>query len=212
MPRADDSARRLLMVAGLVLAGAAWGWFSQRGGGHDLVRWFTALGAPWLLVAFAAGALVRDRRTALVAGSLTILAGVGAYYVSMLTLTEGAFRYAAKVGLAWGFVGIFAGALLAWAGALWRSGRGAAAATAAAVPCAVLAGEVLALRDEWWSPGARAVLLAEMAGAALLLAVLAPRDRRVVLTCAVAIGLAVMCGAVEGDVRETLRAAGWAGA
>ena len=212
MPHAEPADRRLLLLVPLVLAAGAWGWVAQIGGGHEIVQWLTALGAPWLLVAFAAGALVRDRRVAVVAGALTLVAGVGAYYLSMLTVTDGALRYAARIGIAWGLVGVFAGPLFAWAGAVWRSGRGWPAAVAAAVPFAVLAGEVLALRREWWSPGARAALVLELAAAAVLLAALAPRDRRVVVTGVMGFVLAVLFAAAEVDVREALRAAGWAGA
>lgn len=205
--------RSLALAAVIVAAGAAWGWFGQVGDQVFLLRWLTGLGAPWLLVAFAAGALVRDSRAALVAGAAVTVVGIGAYYASMVAIVgPDTLRYAARIGLAWGFVGVLAGALFGWAGAVWRGGHGGAAAIAAAVPFAVLAGEVLALSGEWFSPGARLALTLELTAAGVLLAALVPKDRRFAITVGAAVVLALILGMAEADVRETLRAAGWSGA
>ena len=223
--------RAVLATVLLLAAALAWGY-----GGHavDGLRggaWASALGAPWLVLAFAIGAALAPRalpqdaecresglydrlgdsqraRTWFVApaaGAAVLAAAVAVYYAA---LVDDSPRYAVLVGVAWSAVAAPAGAFCAAAGAAWRRGS----AAAGALPPALLAGEALLLLGEWQHPGARAVLIAELAAAAVLLFVMALRTGARLRTLALAAVLVVACAATEDVVRDALRGVGWAGA
>lgn len=171
-----------------------------------------SLGAPWLVGAFAVGAIVgRPARGALAAG-LALPLGVGVYYVLMLGVEGRADPlYASVMTIGWSLVAAGAGALLGWAGGAWRAGgRGGRRFGAAAVG-AVLLGEALALSALWTSRPARALLAAELALGALL-PLLLVRGRERIAAGALAVLLALVVAAGETGVRDVMRAAGWAGA
>jgi len=198
-----------LAIALLVLAAVGWG---VAGHAMDQSRagvWVSALGAPWLVLAFAAGVVTRTHRRAGLAGATFLLLAVGAYYVPFVVVDSGAARYAVKIGLAWGAVAAVLGALFAVAGATWiQDPRSRSGAIAAAVPGGALAGEALLLRTQWHSAGAPEALRIEL-GAAVVLAALTAR-RPLALTAAV---LAVVTAGIAADeLRDLLRAAGWQGA
>lgn len=174
--------------------------------------WWASLGGPWLAMAFAAGALAPGRRRAALAGATAIVAGTVTYYILMAAMAGAASaRYAVAMIVAWSLAGAAIGAFFGRAGAAWRRGRAAFARTAGAATLGgALIGEALLLRVAWDSPWAQRALLLELAAGALAAVALA-RDRRVA-GLVLAVGAAGVFIAAEAVVRETLRAAGWAGA
>ncbi len=181
--------------------------------------WLASLGGPWLAAAFAAGALARTRGEAIAAGAVAIVAGTLAYYsvfalhhaVSELSLPTQGMRYGAAMAVAWSAAGLAIGGGFGAAGFVWRrGGRSVAAAAGAAALAGALIGEALLLQAIWDASWAQPVLAAELiAGVAAVL--LLARGRRAT-ALALTPGFAIACLAFEAAVRETLRAAGWAGA
>jgi hypothetical protein len=200
-------------VLAAVLAGVFIGLLG-RVSGHlpEAVNWATALGGPWLVTAFAVGAVVRNRVWSVLAGGAALTCGVGVYY-SVFHWIQGStsLHYAVVVGLAWGVVAFFAGGLFAYAGAAWRDGERWAHVTAAAALGGALLGEAFLLLAHWEDPTARLVLMCELMVGALV-PVLSARRRE--LPAAVVLGLvfAVAVFAAEGYTRAALRTVGWAGA
>lgn len=177
---------------------------------HAVVHYSTALGGPWLITAFAVGALVAGRRTrsvAAAAGAAALVLGTLTYYGICVGIErESSRHYAAAMVVGWCTACVPIGAAFAWLGAWWRSARGA---VPAAVLAGALAGEALLLRLLWERPAALQVLHLEVLGAVLLALVL-PRRRLPALALMVPVGLAVVVA--EALVRESLRSVGWAGA
>ena len=63
----------------------------------------SALGAPWLVCAFAVGTLVPGRRNAAVAGALLLSGATAVYYgTQVYGYGPGALDYAASMAFAWG--------------------------------------------------------------------------------------------------------------
>ena len=172
----------------------------------------TALGAPWLLAAFAAGALLRRPGVAALGGAVLLGGGTLSYYVTQLALTGHARALSTgAIALGWAASALAVGGAMGALGALWR-GATRLPALAAAVPPAVLAGEALLLAGEWRGRAAAAVLLAELALAALLLPACAWR-RASLLSCTLAAAALAAAFAVgEGELRGAMRAMGWRGA
>jgi hypothetical protein len=177
---------------------------------HPGLGWAGALGVPWLAVAFAAGALARERLAAAVAGSVALVTGTGAWYAMHVAVTHG--LDAVPVAIAWTPAAALSGAVFAVAGAEWRRrrGEGLAAAAAVAALAGALVGESLLLADEWQSRAAQAILAAELV-AGLALPLLLVRRRIVLPALALTLLAAVVLGAAESEVRDTLRHAGWRG-
>jgi hypothetical protein len=174
---------------------------------HPGLRWAAALGVPWLAVAFAAGALARERAAAVAAGAVVLVVATGTYYV--LHLVAWRNPGVAWVALAWVPACVAAGGLFALAGAVWRDGGPAGRAAGAAVLAGALVGESLLLSAEWPGRAAHLVLTAELLAGATLPLLLARRvlPAALVLTAVAALIL----GTAEGEVRETLRGVGWRG-
>ena len=169
--------------------------------GHAVV----ALGAPWLVVAWAVGALCRGRWAGAAAGGAALALGtVGWYSLTVAAAGPAALPYAWPVAPAWAVVALCAGAAFGFAGALWRSGRG----VLAAVPAGALAGEAWLLAGEWTGRAAQAVLALELLTGATIVLALA-RRRPAALAVGLAVAFAVALG--EDAVRDALRLAGWAG-
>ncbi len=177
--------------------------------GHTAV----ALGAPWLAVAWAVGAMAGSRRLAAAGGAGALVLGTGAWYLlSIAAAASGwaAVSYALPVAAAWGVVSLGAGALFGFAGGIWRDGSRAARAASIALLSGALAGEALLLMRTWSGRAADAVLAAELAaGAGVLL--LARRRVPLGLTLALFAVATVAVAESEGIVRDALRLAGWAG-
>jgi hypothetical protein len=199
--------RQTLALAGLVLAAVVWGVSQHVVDGAPGGAWLSALGAPWLVLAFAAGAMSGKR--APVVGALSLFVAVGAYYIPFLFMDAGVARYAVKVGLAWGIVAAALGALFGAAGAAWRRDpRSTLGTLAAALPVGALAGEALLLRREWFSAGAPEALRVELTAAVLVAAFTIRRP----LGFAAALIAALTAGVAADELRDLLRAAGWQGA
>lgn len=171
-----------------------------------------SLGAPWLVMAFAAGALAGGRWPGALAGAATIVTGTLTYYVLYTLMSAGAgAHYAMAMIIAWSAAGGLVAAGFGYAGSAWRRARGPLGrAAAAAMVGGALIGEALLLRVEWASRSAERALAAELIAGVAVALLLAP-GRRVLalLLSGVAAGVFVLG---EGVVRETLRAAGWVGA
>lgn len=174
--------------------------------------WLGALGGPWLATAFAAGALTTQARTAAVAGALALGTGTAVYYAAMVgTAGPGALGYAVVVGTAWGLVALAVGATFGAAGGLWRAHDDLRSAGSAALLAGALVGEAVILATVWDARPALLVIGAQLgAGLTLPLVLLRPASLRL-LALALALGLAVVCGAAEAELRDALRAVGWAG-
>src|SRR3954471_14236970 len=172
-------------------------------------RAVVALGAPWLVVAWALGAAARPRRVGALAGGIALGLGTVAWYaLTVAAAGARALPYAWPVAPAWALVAVAAGALLGLAGAAWHTGGRLVRAVAVALPAGALAGEALLLAGEWSGRAAQAVLALELGVALAVVGVAARRGPAVVplaLACAVAMALG------EGAVRDALRLAGWEG-
>jgi hypothetical protein len=173
----------------------------------------TATGAPWLVAAFAAGACVGTRRSAVLAGAALLGAGTALWYAAIVYgYGRSSMGYATAMTVAWGAAAALAGGGMALAGAVWRRGAVASATIAAAVPAAALAGEALLLLTEWHGRAQTALLLAELAAAGMLLALLASGRRSLRRAALAATALAAVFAIGEAALREAMRAAGWHGA
>jgi hypothetical protein len=173
----------------------------------------SALGAPWLVSAFAVGALVRRPVHAAVAGGALLSTGTALYYAAIVYgYGRDAIHYATVMTLGWGAAAAAAGAAMAAGGALWRGATGTRAALLAAVPAAALAGEAVLLSRVWSGSGAALALAGEAALALFVLVLLSRRRAPVahVLVCASVLTLGFALA--EHEVRGVMRAAGWHGA
>jgi len=186
---------------------------------HPGLRWVVALGVPWLVTAFLAGAIVGDRWRGALAGALALVVGTFAYYALRVTLggggplaAGGELLRGAPVVIGWCVASLGGGAAFGLAGAEWRRGGALATVAGSALVSGALIGEALLLAGEWAGRGARVVLAAELIAGVALAFVLARRWTLLVpalaLTAFVAVGVAV----TEDGVRDALRAVGWNGA
>src|SRR5829696_208903 len=171
----------------------------------------TALGAPWLVAAFATGALLGRPLRGAAGGAALLSAGTLAYYLVQVGVAgPGPAVGLADIALGWAIAAFVVGAAMGVLGALWRRAR--LTALTAAVPAAALAGEAVALAAVWHGRVAAALLLAELALAAVLLPLLAHRRVALLPAAAVAAGLAVVVAIGETELREAMRVVGWRGA
>jgi hypothetical protein len=176
--------------------------------------WLIALGAPWLAVAWALGAVAKRLDAAAVAGALALAGGTGAWYAfTVWQLGRSALGYALPVSVAWAAAAVVAGAVFGGAGALWRAGeRDEARAFGAAVLAASLIGEAVLLETTWNGRAARAVLTVELvAGLALPFLLLGRNRRALQMSLVLTAGLALVAAGAESVVRDALRHVGWAG-
>jgi hypothetical protein len=170
----------------------------------------SALGVPWLAVAFAVGALERDRRRAGFAAASALVVAVGTYYFSEWFIeSRASFGYALGMGVLWSIGAAVAGACFGALGSAWRTRVGGTLAVA--LLSGAFAGEALLLLGTWRSDAAQVVLACELAlGAALPFLLARRREIAPVLALTVAATLTVF--AAEAAVRGAMQAAGWAGA
>ena len=173
------------IAVALVLSAAFGAGDQYLGSGHIAgVGWATdvsLLSAPWILLAFVAGATQRDpKRAALLGLACTYVALLG-YGVMTLSPVEGAHFTMASVR---GFVysernvfigGIFTGPLFGWFGQQWRSGRMLAGALLVE---AALCFEPLAKRFSLNPIRYTSVTIVEIAAGLLLAAALLVRHHR----------------------------------
>jgi hypothetical protein len=209
------SARTWLGIFLVVGCGVAIGLAGQAG---DKVpgapAYITALGAPWMLLAFSLGALARKPLLGALAGGAALVIGTEAYYLAQIALTDGrTIFYATAMGIGWGGSAAIAGALAGSVGGWWRSECSEQErSVAGALPGALLTGEALLLSQEWTAPAARALVAAELMLGIGLLWLHIGTSRRVFVAAVAACGLTMAVVLGEHSVRETLHAAGWNGA
>ena len=172
--------------------------------------WVFALGVPWLAVAWAAGALSGRRIEGAVVGAIVLGVATGVYYVLHVSQWGASLRLA-HVIVGWGAASLGAGAVFGLAGATWRRGRVAVRACAVALLAGAMAGEALLLSHEWPAHVAGTVLFAELLAAAAVPLLLVRPWRAVPAALALTAAAALVLGAAEAEVRETLRLAGWRG-
>ncbi|HEY8582332.1 MAG TPA: DUF6518 family protein [Capillimicrobium sp.] len=176
--------------------------------------WAVALGAPWLAVAWAIGALARRPAPAVAAGALVLAGGTWAWYaLTVWTLGRRGLAYAMPVALWWTVAAVAAGAAFGLAGALWRSSPvGWARALGVAVLAGALIGEAMLLQFLWDGRAARVVLTAEVLAGVLAPALLLRRARDLLpLALVLTAVIAVAAAGAEHVVREALRDVGWGG-
>lgn len=180
-----------MRVAAALLLAAAFGAGDQYlgsvgGGGHAWAAGWAAevslLSAPWLVLAFAAGATQRvPRRAALVGLACTAAALVGYYLMTDSPLEGAHYSLAGLRGFLISDPPVFVGALLTgplfgWFGQQWRTRRALAGAL---ISAAALCLEPLARRVTIDPVRFRAVWVAEVAAGLLLAAyVAAARSHR----------------------------------
>ncbi|UUY02423.1 DUF6518 family protein [Svornostia abyssi] len=201
----------LLAAAGL---GVALGLGAQHVG--DLrpgLGWVGALGAPWLVTAFVAGALAPQARVAAIAGATALAVGTAAYYLAMVGMAgPGALGYAVVVGASWGMVALGIGAAFGAAGCLWRRRDDITGAVAAALPAGALMGEAVLLATIWDTRPALLIVGAQFGAGMTLPLLLVNRPALRVIAVGAAVAAALVFGTGEAVVRDTLRGVGWAGA
>jgi hypothetical protein len=177
-----------------------------------VIRWGGALGGPWLVGAFAAGAFAGMRRAGALAGAVAIVFGTAVYYVLAHWIERNTgLRYAAAAGIGWAIPGAVIGALFGAAGAAWREG-GRPRAVAAGLLAGGLLAEALLLTSVWSTAAAQRALSVELCAAGILGLLLVGRARLAPLALGVAAASTVALLAGELVVRELLRTSGWAGA
>ncbi|MGK2936637.1 MAG: DUF6518 family protein [Solirubrobacteraceae bacterium] len=205
-------------LVAVLLAAAALGLALGLGAQHigDVrpgLGWVGALGAPWLVTAFVAGALARRASIAAVAGAIALAVGTASYYLAMVGMAgPGVLGYAVVVGASWGVVALGIGAAFGAAGCLWRRRDDLAGAMAAALPAGALMGEALLLATVWNARPALLVVGAQFGAGMTLPLLLVRRPGLRVAAVGAAIVAALVFGLGEAVVRDTLRAVGWAGA
>jgi hypothetical protein len=177
----------------------------------EVIAWTSRLGAPWLVTAFAVGAVVGERRRGALAGGAALAIGTAVYYfVFHFVEHRIGLGYALVVGAAWALVGVGIGGAFGYAGAAWRARDRWARIVAIAALGGALAGEAVLLMTRWDDPTAHAILLAELALGALIPFTFA---RRREWPAALALGMtfAVTAIVLEAYARAALRVVGWGG-
>jgi hypothetical protein len=170
----------------------------------------SALGAPWLVCAFAVGALVTRPPMAAAAGAALLTCATGLYYAALVYgYGESELDYAATMATVWGAAAGVVGGGMALAGCLWRDAGGRRAVILGALPAAALAGEALLLAVSW---GAGVALAAELAFGVALLCLLTWKHASLPSALFGAAVLAIGFAGAEAGLRDVMRAAGWHGA
>jgi uncharacterized protein DUF6518 len=199
----DRVRERLLPIA--LVVGAGLGVFSQLADGVLPGRLFGILGniaAPWGLAAFLVGRRTTSPRRGTLAGGLTLVVGVGVYYL------VGALRgyVVGEVNLVWTLTAVLAGPIMGLSGASIAARPARPPIAAVVAPSAMLVAEAIFLvmdRRIWrWNLGAEpyrlidlGVMVALLLGGLVLpvLFVKDPRRRGAVVLAVLVTGL---CGSV----------------
>jgi hypothetical protein len=214
--------RRVLVAAlAAIPAGAVVGLVSQEA---DAVlphgRWIAALGVPLLAACWAAGALAARWPAGAVAGAVTMTTATATYYVLHFH-HFGAERRMVPIVVGWAAASVAAGGVFGAAGGAWRraatpaSALSPRAATAVRVASVVLlagalAGEAVVLAGEW-PARVNPLLELELLAAVALPFLLVRPWRALPVALVLTAGAALLLGAAEAEVRETMRLAGWTG-
>jgi hypothetical protein len=186
-------------------------------------RWIAALGVPWLAVCWAAGAVAGRAAAGAVAGATALTVATGTYYALHFHHFGGSLRGVAVV-IGWGAASVAAGGVFGAAGGAWRRSAAAAGTARAASPRAAaavrvasvvllagaLAGEAVLLAGEWPARVTPLLELELLAAAAIPFLLVRPW-RALPLALVLTAGAALLLGAAEAEVRETMRLAGWTG-
>jgi hypothetical protein len=187
-------------------------------------RWIAALGVPWLAVCWAAGALAGRALAGAVAGAVALTVATLTYYALHFHHFGGSLSGVAIV-VGWGGASVAAGGVFGAAGGAWRaaaapprpgasapSGAPAVAVriSAVALLAGALAGEAILLAGEW-PQRVDPLLGLELLAAAALPFLLVRPWRVLPIALVLTAGAALILGAAEHEVRETLRLAGWKG-
>jgi hypothetical protein len=194
-------------ILAALLLGVLLGLFSARGDGVQLmvINGLANAASPWIILAFAAGALQRAPRDGALAGAVALLAAVVTYYAGFLA---GGAAFLLPFLAVWAVAAVVAGGLLGLAGGAWRSDRARWGAAAVALVCGLLLAEAahrLILLEVWtgieWDRTYMQVAVADIVGAGVALLVLrsGTRWRRL----AVALPLVALAGLTvfsAGDV------------
>jgi hypothetical protein len=184
-------------------------------------KWVAALGVPLLAVCWASGALAGRAAAGAVAGAVTMTTATLSYYVLHV------HHFGARLGLVpvivgWGAASVVAGGVFGLAGGAWRrasrrpdrgaspSGAVRARLGAVALLAGALAGEALLLAREW-PEKVGPLLYAELLAAAALPFLLVRPWRALPVALVLTAVAALVLGAAEGEMRETMRRAGWSG-
>ena len=177
-----------LVVA--VVSGALLGVLSRLGDGLPAgLSGLSDIGGPWLLLAFALGALGRRPMRSAALGAASLAFAAASYYGYIELLQGGAARvHVGSVALFWVMVGLGSGALFGCAGQCWRSGNSWARVGAVSGLTGALVGESL-LQATQAAPQIWLVVAAELAAG--LIAPWVLFRARELTTQATAIGLAV---------------------
>jgi hypothetical protein len=224
----------LVLLVALLLAGALGLMGRITTEGPFRGAWeFSRLGGPWLVAAFAAGALGGWRRgvgglvLGAVCGAIAISLGSVAYYAIPVWFDgDPQLRRAAVLGVGWGTAGVVVGGAVGLLGAGFstrvamrtsRDGRPRGSwlhGAALGVLGGLLMGESIALLWVWEQPGLRTMATLEgAAGAVIVAAGAATRARRFVIAAVVAAGMtAAVAPVLTTGLRDALRTIGWAGA
>jgi hypothetical protein len=198
--------RLLLTILGAIPAGLLLGVATQGADHvHPGLRWVGGLGVPWLLVAFAVGALARGRVAGAAGGATALVVATGAWYSLHVVARES--LQVIPVALTWAVAAVACGAVFGFLGAHWRAGHVAPVALLAGA----FAGEALVLAAEWPRHVAATVLAAELAVAAVLPFLLTRPARAIPLVVALTAAATVAMGVATEEVRAMARAAGWRG-
>jgi hypothetical protein len=203
----------MLGVAMLIAGGLLGGGIQVAERVFGLPNEVTALGAPWLVTAFAVGALIRRHLVAALAGALMLSTGTVLYYAAIVYgYGRSAGDYATAMTASWGAAAAAGGAVMALTGSLWRTASGNRAALLAALPAAALLGEAVLLSFTWRGGPAGIALAAELACGIAVLLMLSWRRVPLAHALVTAMALAFAFALAEAEIRGVMRAAGWHGA
>jgi Family of unknown function (DUF6518) len=175
------------------------------------MRWAFALGMPWLAVCWAAGALAGRPAAGALAGAIGLTAATTAYYVIHVSV-EGHWKPGmAAVIAGWGAASVAAGALFGAAGGAWRHGAAPVRVAAVVLLAGAMAGEAVLLAGDW-PAHVTPLLELELAAATAIPFLLVRPWRALPLALVLTAAAALVLGAAEAEVRETMRFVGWTGA
>ena len=229
--------RAVLAALAAVPAGVVVGAASQEA--DAVVRhgqWIAALGVPLLAVCWGIGAAAGRAGAGAVAGAVAMTVATATYYALHFHHFGGSL-HGLPVVVGWSAASLAAGGAFGLAGGAWRAAvsgargrsgapswsgaggrsgaRGAWRAVAVrvgavALLAGALAGEALLLAREW-PERVGPLLYAELLAAAALPFVLVRPWRALPAALVLTALCALVLGAAEGEVRETMRQAGWRG-
>lgn len=157
--------RHVREVGVAAASGVALGVFSRLGDQLPVsAAGLANIGGPWLILAFALGALVRRPTGAVASGSLGLTCAVASYYAYIEIFQGGAGRsHLGSTAAFWLIVGSSAGAIFGFGGEQWRWGRQRNRIASVIVLAGALVGEGLAVLIERVGPVSWIVATVEIA-------------------------------------------------